>query len=263
LNRRHSPVYEETIERIHDGAIGRLNTIRIYNVRSGTSKYHNRQPDETDLEYQVRHWYYFTWLSGDFIVEQSVHDYDIAYWMKGQHPVSAQGQGGRLVRSGKDYGHIYDHFYVEYDFPDGSKLLSQHRHMPGCWSRVGEFADGSKGTASVVSKQRGTIQLHDQDMPIWRGRESGNSYQIEHDRLFAAIRNDRSHNEAEYGAISTMMAIHGRMAAYSGKMLTWDDAISSKVQLTTDAERWDAPAPIQPDADGAYPVAIPGLTRVL
>ena len=263
LNRRHSPVYEETIQRIHDGAVGRINAIRIYNVRSGTGKYHERQPGETELEYQVRHWYYFTWLSGDFIVEQSVHDYDVAYWMKGQHPVSAQGQGGRLIRAGDDYGHIYDHFYVEYDFPDGSKLLSQHRHMPGCWSQIGEFADGSKGTASVVAKRTATIQLHDQAKPLWKGTESGNSYQIEHDRLFAAIRNDRPHNEAEAGAISTMMAILGRMAAYSGKMLTWEEAINSNIKLTTEADRWDAPAPVEPDAEGRYPVPLPGITKVV
>ena len=132
LNRRHSPLYQETPKRIHDGAIGRINSIRVYNVRSGSGKYHERQPGETELEYQVRHWYYFTWLSGDFVVEQSVHDLDVARWMKGQRPVSAQGQGGRLVRAGDDYGNVFDHFYVDYDFADGSKLLSQHRHIRNC-----------------------------------------------------------------------------------------------------------------------------------
>jgi myo-inositol 2-dehydrogenase/D-chiro-inositol 1-dehydrogenase len=258
LNRRHSRVYQETLRRIHDGAVGRINTIR-----SGSGKYHKRLPEETELEYQVRHWYFFTWLSGDFIVEQSVHDFDVACWMKGQHPVAAQGQGGRLVRAGDDYGNIFDHFYVEYDFPDGSKLLSQHRHMPHCWGQIAEYADGARGTASVVAKQRGTIQPYDRDEPLWRGEEEGNSYQVEHDRLFDAIRSDRPHNEAVQGAESTMTAILGRMAAYSGKMLTWEEAISSQKQLTTDAETWDAPAPVQPKAEGGYEIPVPGLTEVL
>ncbi|MFV1968651.1 MAG: Gfo/Idh/MocA family protein [Pirellulaceae bacterium] len=263
LNRRHSPVYEQTLQRIHSGIIGRINAIRIYNVRSGTGKHHARQPEESELEYQVRHWYYFTWLSGDFLVEQSVHDYDVACWMKGDHPVQAQGQGGRLVRAGDDYGNIFDHFYVDYDFSDGSKLLTQHRHMKNCWSQIAEFADGSKGVASVVAKRRASIQRYDDDQPAWRGEESGNSYQIEHDRLFDAIRNDRPHNEAVYGAYATMTAILGRMAAYSGKMLTWNEAINSEKQLTTDAETWDAPAPVEPNPEGGYPIPVPGFADVV
>jgi len=263
LNRRHSPLYEQTLHKIHSGIIGRLNAIRIYNVRSGTAKYHARKPGESELEYQVRHWYYFTWLSGDFLVEQSVHDYDIACWMKGDHPVRAQGQGGRLVRTGNDWGNIFDHFYVDYDFADGSKLLTQHRHMKNCWSQIAEFADGSKGVASVIGKSKASIQLYDSDQLAWRGEESGNSYQIEHDRLFDAIRNDSPHNEAVHGAHSTMAAILGRMAAYSGRMVTWDEAISSEKQLTTDAETWDAPAPVAPLPGGGYSIPVPGVTSVV
>lgn len=263
LNRRHSPLYEEAVRKIHDGAIGRLNTLRIYNIRGGTAKYHKRSSEETELEYQVRHWYYFAWLSGDFLVEQSVHDYDVACWMKGDYPVSAQGQGGRLVRTGHDYGNIYDHFYVEYDFPDGSRLLTQHRHMRGCWNHIAEYADGSRGTASVVSKRLGSIGLYDREEPLWMGKEQGNSYQIEHDRLFHAIRNDTPHNEAVYGAKSTMAAILGRMAAYSGKVVTWQQALDEGRRLTTDAESWDAPAPVQPGPEGGYEIPLPGVTEVL
>lgn len=258
LNRRHSPLYEAAIERIHAGEIGRLNTIRLYNVRGGVGKYYERQPEDSELLYQVRHWYYFAWLSGDFIVEQSVHDYDVGLWMKGMLPVRAQGQGGRLVRSGRDYGNIYDHFYVEYDFPDGSKMLTQHRHIPGCWGLFGEYADGSKGTASVLGKQRGMIQLHDQKTALWREKESGNSYQIEHDRLFRAIREDTPHNEAERGAHASFAAILGRMAAYSGKMLEWDEALESGHRITPDAESWDAPALVNPLPEGGYAIPKPG-----
>ncbi len=263
LNRRHSPVYQETIKRIHDGAIGRLNTIRIYNIRQGTGKYHERQPNETELEYQVRHWYYFTWLSGDFPIEQSVHDFDVACWMKGAHPINAQGQGGRLVRTGDDYGNVYDHFFIDYEFPDGSRLLSQHRHIPHCWNQLAEFADGGKGTASVISKIKGAVQLYGQEQPLWKGKRQKNSYQIEHDKLFAAIRNDRPHNEAEYGAISTMTAILGRMAAYSGKKIRWDDALNSDIKLTTEGETWNSPAPVKPIPEGGYTIAKPGITKTV
>ena len=265
LNRRHSPVYQEALKRVHDGEIGRIVSSRIYNVRSGTGKYHKRQPDETELEYQVRHWYYFAWLSGDFIVEQSVHDYDVAFWMKGDYPTWAQGQGGRLVRTGKDYGHIYDHFFVDYGFADNTHLLTQHRHIPNTWNHIAEYADGTEGTASVVQKRRAKIHRPGESDPVWeRDRQRGeNSYQIEHDVLFANIRNNNPQNEAYYGARSTFAAILGRMAAYSGKRIAWDRALNSDKQIITEAETWDGEAPIQPKDDGGYPVATPGLTEVL
>lgn len=258
LNRRHSLLHEATLEKIHAGEIGRLNTIRIYNLRGGTNKFHERQPGESEMEYQVRHWYYFDWLSGDFLVEQSVHDYDVALWMKGMLPVRAQGQGGRLVRTGKEWGNIYDHFYIEYDFPDGSKLLTQHRHIKGCWGSVGEFADGSKGSASIVGKSRATVMMHDRPDSAWRLKESGNSYQTEHDRLFRAIREDTPHNEAERGAHATFAAILGRMAAYSGKMLEWDEVLESGHRITPEGESWDTVPLVKPLRGGGYAIAKPG-----
>ena len=259
LNRRHSPMYEATLDKIHAGEIGRLNTIRIYNVRGGTGKFYERQPGDTEMEYQVKHWYYFDWLSGDFLVEQSVHDYDVALWMKGMLPVRCQGQGGRLVRAGQEWGNIYDHFTCEYDFPDGSKLLSQHRHIRGCWGLFGEFADGSKGTASLVGKARAMVQMHDApNSAAWRIKETGNSYQIEHDRLFRAIREDTEHNEAERGAYASYAAILGRMAAYSGQMLEWDEVLASGHRITPEGETWNSEPVIQPLPGGGYPIAKPG-----
>jgi len=259
LNRRHSPLHNDTMNRLHDGAIGDIHSIRLYNCRSGVGKYHKRLPSETELEYQVGNWYYFTWLSGDFIVEQSVHDYDLALWiMKEETPVSCQGLGGRLVRTGADYGHIYDHFYVEYKYASGARIYTEHRHIPKCWSQFGAEVAGSKGQAGVISKQRAYIQLHGEDRPSWRDRESGNSYQIEHDRLFEAIRKDLPHNEAQRGAHASLLAIMGRMAAYTGQELSWNDALASETNLVTEAETWDGKSTILPDADGRYPVDIPG-----
>ena len=258
LNRRHSSMYQSVIKRIQNGDIGRLNTTRIYNMRSGVNKFYARQPEDTEMEYQVKHWYYFDWLSGDFLVEQSVHDYDVALWMKGMLPVRAQGQGGRLVRTGKEWGNIYDHFYVEYDFPDGSKLLSQHRHMKGTHSLIGEFADGSKGSASVIGKTQAIFRSYDNHFEPARIKESGNSYQVEHDQLFRAIREDLPHNEAEYGAHATYAAILGRMAAYTGKSLDWAETLKSDHKITPDGELWTSPAPIQALTEGGYEIPMPG-----
>jgi len=259
LNRRYSNLHQEMIGRLHDGAIGDIEMIRMFNCRAGTSKFHERQPGETELEYQVKHWYYFTWLSGDFLVEQSVHDYDVVQWMLGdRHPVQCQGQGGRLVRAGKEWGNIYDHFAVQYDYPDDVTVITQHRHMRGCWNQVGEELLGQKGAASLLGKSRGQIRPFADGASPWRGRETGNSYQTEHDVLFRAIREDNPHNEAERGAHATLAAIMGRMAAYTGQMVTWEDALNAEESIVATAESWDGEAPVQPGPDGFYPVAKPG-----
>ncbi len=259
LNRRHSPLHHEMMKHLHDGEIGDIEYIRMYNCRSGVGKFHRREEGETELEYQVKHWYFFTWLSGDFIVEQSVHDYDVVQWMLQEaHPVQCQGQGGRLVRSGKEWGQIYDHFYIEYDYQGGTKVITQHRHMRDCWNQVGEELLGRKGKATLIAKQRGEITPFGAERPTWRGMETGNSYQLEHDVLFKAIRENTPHNEAERGAHATLAAIMGRMAAYTGKVVTWEDALNAEESIVSTAETWDGQAPIQPDEDGFYPVPMPG-----
>ena len=259
LNRRHSPMHEELIPMIHDGRIGDVRTIRQYNCRGGVGKHHTRLPDETELQYQVRHWYYFTWLSGDFIVEQSVHDYDVTRWIKGDiNPVKCQGQGGRLVRDSADKGQIYDHFYVEYDFADESKLITQHRHIAKCWNFFGSEIDGDLGRATLAAKSRTEIKLWGADRPVHRAMESGNSYQVEHDRLFKAIRDDLPHNEAERGAYASLMAIMGRDAAYTGRPITWEEALNSEVSLVKDVRDWNDEPPTLPDKAGRYLVAKPG-----
>ena len=257
LHRRHDDIYKETIKRIHDGAIGRVELLGAYSNRAGVGKYTKRTPEMTEMQYQVGHWYFFTWLSGDFIVEQSVHMLDVCNWAKGDYPVMAQGQGGRQVRTGKDYGQIYDHFAIEYTYEDGSKLFSQNRHIPACWNSIAHHAYGPEGHAYIG---KGIIEGKNE----WRLRErSPNPYQVEHDELFDAVRNDKPYNEAVYGAMSTLTAIMGRMAAYSGQQIGRQEALESDVSLLPKRLAWDADAPISPDADGAYPVAKPGVTKVL
>ena len=258
LNRRHSPMHEACIRQLHDGIIGELPLIRLYNVRSGVVKRQERMPGMTEFEWQLRNWYYFTWLSGDFPVEQSVHEYDVVRWIKGDaNPVSCQGQGGRLTRTGPENGMIWDHFNMEYEFEDGSLVIAQHRHLRGCWTFFGEKISGTKGTAELAFKQRAHIQLNGEKRPMWRAQEEGDSYQIEHDRLFKAIREDLPHNEAERGAHSTLMAVMGRNAAYTGQLITWEEALNANENLVPTAEDLNAEPPILPGPDGEYPIPLP------
>ncbi len=258
LQRHHSPKYRETIERIRDGAIGAVNFLRCYWNGSGVWV-RPRQPGMSEMTYQMRNWYYFNWLCGDHIVEQHIHNLDVCNWIQGGPPVSAQGQGGREVRDGTDHGEIFDHHMVEFTYADGSKMLSQCRHMKGCWSSVSEHAHGSLGQANV-----GAGRIEAEGGWSWRyDGENADPYQVEHDVLFRAVREDTPHNEAERGATSTMTAILGRMATYSGQLIRFEDALASELALVPERYAWDANPPTVPNADGRYAIPVPGVTRVL
>jgi predicted dehydrogenase len=256
LQRHHQRVYEETISRIQQGAIGDVLYLRAYWNGAGYRARPERGPDISEMTYQMRNPYHFTWISGDHIAEQHVHNLDVCNWIKGTHPATAQGQGGRQVRIGPGYGDIFDHHSVEFTYADGSQLFSQCRHIAGCWNQVAEWAIGTQGRANVGGGQIET------PAETWRYRgDKGNPYQIEHDRLFEAIRNDLPFNEAENGAISTMTAIMGRMATYSGKIVTWDEAFQSELDLSPERYAFDATPPVLPAEDGLYPCAVPGSTK--
>lgn len=259
FNRRHSPLHHEVISRLHDGAIGELPLIQIFNCRSDVNKRRERQSGESELEFQVRNWYYFTWLSGDFMVEQSVHEFDVVRWIKQeQFPVSCQGQGGRLVRTGPTNGQIYDHFNVDYQFADGSLVTTQHRHIPKCWNWFGEKIVGTTGTAELSFKANGAIWPSEGTAS--RYRETGNSYQLEHDALFSAIRNGTEFNEGDRGAYSTLFSIMGRMAAYTGQEIKWEDALNSEETLAFNPSNWEEEPPFFPNEDLEYAPFRPGLT---
>ncbi len=258
LQRHHDPKYQETVRRLQGGAIGNLVLLRAYWNGAGVWV-HARKPGMTEMEYQMRNWYYFNWLCGDHIVEQHIHNLDVCNWVKGATPVSAQGQGGRQVRTGVEFGEIYDHHMVEFTYADGSKMLSQCRHISGCWDSVSEHAHGSAGTADLSA---GIIVPATGEEWRYRG-EDVDPYQVEHDRLFAAIRQDQPHNEAEYGALSTMTSILGRMATYSGRLITWQEAIASELALVPSAYDWNANPPTLPDEHGRYKIAMPGSTAAM
>jgi predicted dehydrogenase len=260
LQRHHDPKYIEGVKRVQDGALGPVSLLRVYWNDAGVWV-RGRKPGQTEMEYQMRNWYYFNWLCGDHILEQHIHNIDVANWVKQSTPATAQGQGGRQVLTGIDHGEIFDHHFVEFTYADGTKMLSQCRHQPGCWSSVSETAHGPKGYAEMHA---GRIVTPDGNGD-WKygGKKDKSPYQIEHDVLFDAIRNNKPHFEAEYGATSTMTAIMGRMATYSGQMIKWDEALNSTVELIPKQLAWDAKPPTTPDANGRYPIPTPGVTKVI
>ncbi len=266
LQRHHQQSYLDAIQRIRDGALGEIVALRCYwNGGPPAKTPFARTRTSSEMEYQVRNWYFFDWLSGDHICEQHIHNLDVCNWIMQSHPVSAQGMGGRQVRTGKEYGNIFDHHAVEFTYADGTKMFSQCRQIPGCWRSITEHAHGTKAVADLSNS---TCRIHSGDRQLWRskrrrGKRYVTPYQVEHDVLFDAIRRDKEFNEAEDAAISTMTAILGRLATYSGQLVKWDDAIASEKRLTCDAEDWSAQPPLKPDSTGAYPIATPGVTEVL
>ncbi len=260
LQRRHESVYRETIARLQDGAIGDIILMRAY-WNSGGVWTRPRVEGQTEMEYQMRNWYYFNWLCGDHICEQHIHNLDVINWLKNGYPVTAQGQGGREVRNGKDNGQIFDHHFIEFTYEDDSKLFSQCRHIRNCWNNVSEYAHGAGGSSNIGS---GRI-LDPAKEQIFRSDGARGGHQQEHHDLFADLRAGRRPNEAEYGAKSTMTAIFGRMATYGGKQISWEDAIHSETSLADvdSYESFQDAAPVQPDEHGDYPVPVPGMTRVL
>jgi predicted dehydrogenase len=263
LQRRHQKPYLETIQRLHDGAIGDIVAMRCYWNGSGVWVRSRKELEQklgrapTEMEYQMFNWYYFVWLCGDHIVEQHIHNLDVINWVKQAHPVKAWGMGGREVRRGIDNGEIFDHHYVEFEYPDGSRLSSQCRHIEGCWDSVSEHVQGVKGRCDVSN-----YRIEGENKWGLKGDHGKDPYQQEHDDLFAAIRNDTPYAEtADYGAYSTMTAVLGRMATYGGKEVSWDEALNSPLDTFPKVLGWDAQTPTAPDANGRYPIAVPGKTK--
>jgi predicted dehydrogenase len=247
---RYSHGYRQTVRRLHDGAAGDVVALQANDYR-GPIWVRRREPNWTDMEWQMRNWYYFTWLCGDFNVEQHVHNLDVCAWvMRDTYPVKAMGLGGRQVRTGPEFGNIYDHFTVVYEYAGGVKLFSQTRQQPGCRNEITVHALGTRGRAEISERR-----LDISGPAAWRhqGRDN-NFYQTEHEDLFASIRNGRPINNGEYMAKSTLLAIMGRMAAYTGQQITWEMALNSREDLTPPRYAWEGVLPVAP-------VAMPGVTR--
>ena len=247
---RYSYAYREIIKRIHEGGIGAIRTLQANDFR-GPIWVKPRQADWTEMEYHMRNWYYFTWLSGDFNVEQHVHMLDVCSWvMKDEYPVRAYGTGGRQVRTAAEYGNIYDHHSVTYEYENGQKLFAACRQMAGCSNDISVHVAGAKGIATL---DRRAMQIDTGEKWRYTG-EKNNQSQTEHEELYASIRNGKPINNGEYMTKSTLLAIMGRMATYTGQTITWDQALNSQEDLSPSGYTWDATPP-------PSPIAIPGITR--
>jgi predicted dehydrogenase len=270
LQRHHQPNYEQSVKRLQDGAVGDIVSMRAYwnGTPAGPKEYRDKLKEKlgrapTEMEYQLRNWYMFNWVCGDHIVEQHIHNLDVINWIKNTHPVKCHGMGGRAYHKGPDSGEIFDHHAVEYQYADGSIMFSQCRQIPGTRSDVSEAVQGTKGTwdsrGFAIKDLKGDIQ--------WRYKaaegDSNDGHQMEHYPFFKAVRENLPYNEAVYGAHSTLTAIMGRMATYSGKEVTWEEAMNSKLDLQPESYSWDAKMKVNPGPDGNYPYAIPGKTVAL
>ncbi len=261
LQRHYQTKYKELMERLHKGKIGDITSGQVY-WNGGGVWVRPRESQQTEMEYQMRNWYYFTWLCGDHIVEQHIHNIDVMNWAKKGYPVKAQGMGGREVRKGEDHGQIFDHHYVEFHYEDGAVMNSQCRHIKNCWNRVDETLVGTKGMVNfgsgLMKSHKGKVILKHDDT------NDPNPYQVEHDLLFAAInKGEYKYADAYNGAMSTMTSILGRMATYSGQMLTMDEALKSNHKLVPETFAWEDMPPARPDSMGKYEVAVPGSTSVV
>ena len=265
LQRHYQRSYQKVKKLIDRGSVGRIISGQVYWNGAGVWV-RPREPQQTELEYQMRNWYYFNWLCGDHIVEQHIHNIDVANWFIGATPISAQGMGGRQIRNGKDHGQIFDHHFVEFTYPKGQVISSQCRHQPGCMNRVDEVFQGSQGKVHVHSANYGLIQSHrGRKLYFHEGENDVNPYQQEHNELFAAIKKgEYLFKDFNRGVNSTLTAIMGRMATYSGKIISMEDALLSNLDIVpNNLTSFEDTAPVIPDKNGSYPIPIPGVTKFI
>ena len=238
LQRRHSKEFVGKVKEIQEGSLGDLILTRAY-WNQGPIWVRPRKPDQTEMQYQMRNWYHFVWLCGDHILEQHVHNIDVCNWVKNDHPVTANGMGSCQVRNNRGIGQIFDNHFVEFTYKDGAKMYSQCRQQPRTWGKVSQFVHGTKGAKELPGN-------------------GSDGYQQEHVHLVNAIRKSEKLNDGWYGATSSFTAVLGRMATYSGQEVKWDDAVAYGPSEMPEKFAFDANPPAMPDADGNYPMAIPG-----
>ena len=248
--RYHTPK-REFFSRVLDGQIGEIRA--IYNTyNTGSAIFRDRQPEWSEAEFQLRNWMYYNWLAGDHIVEQAVHSIDFMAWAMGDEvPLNAVGTGGRQVRTEPQYGHIFDHFAITYEYANGAKGFHMSRQQANCQNSYKAEIFGADGIGRAdVSRNIHSIE----GRRNWEFEgEANNMYQTQHDELFAAIRKGVHLNDGYYMAKSTMAGIMGRMAAYTGQRITWDQALNSKEALVPNSLSWDS-IPTE------HEVAMPGIT---
>ena len=267
LMSRHNRPLEEAIKQVHDGALGELITLWAYRMHAAVG-FSPRREGQSEIAHQITNYSNFTWLNGSFLVDWLIHNIDVCCWAKNQWPVSVQGMGGRQTRTEPDQ--LWDHYAAEYSFADGTRLMAQGRHINNCYDFFGDVIHGTTG-CGVLGEGIPNPRLYkghkaDNANLLWRYQGPAcDPYQNEHDLLFAAIRGDQPYNETERCAKSCFTAIMGRMALDCGKMLTWDEAMNSELQLAPNLESLtlESPAPAAVTIAGKYEVAMPGTSPAL
>ncbi|MBI5835404.1 MAG: Gfo/Idh/MocA family oxidoreductase [Armatimonadetes bacterium] len=251
---RHSPCYRETVKRVHDGFIGDITAGQVY-YNTGFLWSKPRQPEWSDAEYQLRNWYYMTWLSGDFNVEQHVHNLDVMHWIMGGPPVKCTAVGGRQVRTAPEFGHIYDHFVTDYEYENGVHIMSSCRQQGNTTPKNANSYIGTKGRVDPSQMIWGANPWKFDNPQVFAG------YVLEHVNAMQSMLAGDPVNEAKQQAESSLIGIMARMSAYTGKEVTWDFAMN-KSELDTWPEEWRGKDPsFGPMAEPA--VAMPGKTPLV
>jgi predicted dehydrogenase len=254
---RYHNFMRDTVKRIQDGAIGTVQVIQsTYNTQNAKTPFAFDPKKWSEMEWQLRNWYYFSWLSGDHNVEQHVHSLDKAAWvLKDEYPVKCSGTGGRQVRTGPECGNIYDHHAVTYEFASGAKCYSMCRQWDACPTEVSDYIYGTGGTATLLGKNKRNswVITGEKSWRVPRSAKEVNMYQAEHDELFASIRSSNPINDGEWMTKSSLMGIMGRMATYTGQEITWEQALNSKEDLMPKQYAF-GPNPVPPPAT-------PGVTK--
>ncbi len=254
--RRYQTGYLEAMRRVHDGAIGTITSGRCY-WNQGSLWHRERTDGMTDVEWHIRNWLYFAWLSGDHIVEQHVHNLDVINWATRAHPEKCVALGGREVRRAANFGHIFDHFAVDYTYPNDVHVLSMCRQITGCQNNISEAVAGTRGTLNTAAGPH-LYRITGDNAWTFPRADDNEPYQAEHVALFESIRgrNRRARiNDLRAVAESTLTAIMGRMSAYTGQEVTWAQALSSQQTLVPDRLTWDTRIPMPA-------VSVPGVTQL-
>ncbi len=259
LQSRYHPGYRETVQRIHDGAIGEIVAIEENFLRAPYVLY-PRAPGLSEVQFQASNQYHFHWLSGDDVPQSLVHNLDRASWVLNEKtPVKAHGLGGRSTLKGEVYGSVFDHHSVIYEFDNGVKIYAFCRTIPDCYNENSSLILGSKGRCDIV-------KMRIQGETNWRYEGSRRDpYVVEHEALYQSIRSGKPINNGDYMARSTLIGIMGQITCYTGKEVTWDQVSGSSFYYPPRPEEctMEMEPPVKPDATGIYPVFVPGETVLI
>jgi len=254
---RYDAGVRETMKRVHDGAIGEIVSIQEI-CNTGFLRSLPRRPGMTEMEYQIYNWYDFNWLSADLPGLNMVHNVDKGAWaLHDEPPLKAWGMGGREVRKGPTFGDCWDHHATVYEYASGVRMFAYCRQIDGCMTEVSDVFLGTKGRCNLLKYQI-------EGETNWRYQGPRRSrFDLEHEALFSAIRSGQAINNGVYMARSSMLALMSTWCSHTGQVITWEQAINSKKQDNPDRYAFNAEPPTKPGPDGNYPIAVPGVTKVL